>query len=203
MIARQLATRWWSLLGITALLSSPATPAQADPGAGTIRQLERHNASEISGELSTADPTDDGRYYDIFTLKGEVGAQYNIRVQSPEIDPVITVIDSAGNTQAYDDSSPEMTLSDDGDLVLREGPAHELPNVDANEQVNRPNSELLEADVFVSLPGFREYRVIVTSFAPRQTGRYTLFWEPMTAANTIMPSSRLGLGAAQPCARCS
>ncbi|NEO83704.1 MAG: CHAT domain-containing protein [Spirulina sp. SIO3F2] len=186
-MARSTITQWLGGFGIIALLNGTATPslAQANLETGTILQLERQDSGEMGGELSMADPIDDNRHYDIFTLKGEVGAQYTFRVQSQDIDPVIIVIDSAGNTQAYDDSSPELTIGDEGDLVLREGPAYDLPNADASGRVIHPEAEQLEADVFVGLPGFGEYRVVITTFPPRQTGRYTLTWEPVTAANTI------------------
>ncbi|MEM8638370.1 MAG: CHAT domain-containing tetratricopeptide repeat protein [Cyanobacteria bacterium P01_G01_bin.54] len=183
----------WAL-GMIALFHGPTTPpvlAQESPiapppgppreritAAGTTLDLTGQAAGQRQGELSASDSRYEDRYYHVFTLRGNVGDQFRFKLQSRDFDPVITVIDAAGFTQAYDNSSPDVMLDDDGNLVTVDGPGYGLPTVD---QVG----ERREAEVFVGLPGFGEYRVVVSTMPPGQIGSYTLTWEPITADNTV------------------
>ncbi|MGB0560498.1 MAG: CHAT domain-containing tetratricopeptide repeat protein [Spirulinaceae cyanobacterium] len=184
----------WAI-GTIALLQSPTPPLLAQqpvpfPGsppaperdritdAGTTLDLASQASGQIQGELVASDRRYENRYYHVFTLRGNVGDQFNFKLESRDFDPVISIIDAAGFTQAYDNSSPDVTFDEDGNLTTVDGSGSGLPT--ANN-----GGERLEADVFVGLPGFGEYRVVVSTMPPDQTGNYTLTWEPVTADNTV------------------
>ncbi|MEA5421139.1 CHAT domain-containing tetratricopeptide repeat protein [Spirulina sp. CCNP1310] len=164
----------WAL-GIAALLNGNVAPCwgQGNDEAGTRLELQSAQGGQIEGELKPEDGASDRRHYHLFTLTGNTGDQFTFRLQSQDFDPVIKVIDAAGNTQAYDDQA-------DINLDLN-SPSYDLPPVDEGNTTGQNEG----AEIIVTLPGFGQYRVVVTTFAPQQTGTYTLTWEPTSAETTV------------------
>lgn len=164
----------WAL-GIAALLNGPVMPCwgQSNQEAGTVLELQGAKGGQLEGELGPEDGASDRRYYHVFTLTGNTGDQFTFRLQSQDFDPVIKVIDASGNTQAYDDQA-------DINLDLN-SPSYDLPSVDGGNTTGQNEG----AEIIVTLPGFGQYRVVVTTFAPQETGAYTLTWQPTSLETTV------------------